>query len=126
LKLLLDTHAYVWWLSDNPKLSAAAKTAISSEEARVFVSAATVWELAIKTRLGKITLDGDPVAEIEANGFFELPITARHAQQAGGLPRHHEDPFDRMLIAQAQSEGLTLVSRDEVFESYEVPLLWNK
>jgi PIN domain nuclease of toxin-antitoxin system len=124
LKLLLDTHTFVWWLSDDLRLSPVAREAISSPEALVYVSAATVWEVAIKSRLGKLTIEGDLVAEITENGFFELPMTARHAQRAGDLSRHHEDPFDRMLIAQALLEGMTLVSRDGQFAAYGVPLLW--
>lgn len=120
MRFLLDTHAFLWWLADDPKLSAAARDAITTPEALLYVSAVTVWEVAIKRQLGKIQVDGDLIAEIAANGFLELPITAKHAQEAGDLPRHHEDPFDRMLIAQARLEGLTLISRDGQFEAYGV------
>ena len=90
----------------------------------VHVSAATVWELSIKAALGKLDLDGaDLVEEIEANGFVELPMTARHSLAAATLPRHHDDPFDRMLIAQARIEGLTIVTRDPAFRDYGVGLL---
>lgn len=123
MKFLADTHAFLWWLVEDPTLSAAAREALSSPEASVYVSAATVWEMAIKRRLGKIQFDGDLVAEIAASGFLELPIYAKHAQAAGDLPRHHDDPFDRILIAQAQIEGLTLISRDRQLEAYGAPLI---
>ena len=124
MRLLLDTHAFLWWLDDDRRLGRAARQAIEGPASLVFVSAATIWEIAIKTALGKLDAGGaDLAAEIAANGFLELSITARHAAAAGALPRHHEDPFDRMLIAQAAAEGCTLVTRDGVFESYGVPLL---
>jgi PIN domain nuclease of toxin-antitoxin system len=125
VRLLLDAHAYLWWLLDDPRLSAVARRSIADPESVVHVSSAVVWELAIKAALGKLALGtADLAAEIAANGFVELPISARHAQAAGLLPRHHDDPFDRMLIAQARIEGLSLVSRDAAFEAYGVPVLW--
>ncbi len=91
--------------------------------AAVHVSAASVWEAAIKSRLGKLRISADLVAAIPAAGFSELPITARHAWQAGTLPRHHDDPFDRILVAQATLEELTIVTHDPAFRRYGVPLL---
>lgn len=123
MRLLLDTHAYLWWLNDDPKLSDKARQDMADLTAIVYVSAASIWEISIKTQLGKLAIDGDPVKEIWSNGFVELPMTARHADHAGRLPRHHEDPFDRMLIAQAQLEHLVLVSRDAAFKDYTVSLL---
>ncbi len=124
-RLLLDTHAFVWWLTDGPALGAAARTAIADPAAVIYVSAATIWEISIKSQLGRIeVLDADLVAEISANDFAELPIAARHADRAGRLPPHHADPFDRMLVAQAQLEGLVCVTRDSAFEAYGVPILW--
>lgn len=123
MRFLLDTHAFLWWLADDPKLSASAREALASPEALLFVSAVSVGEVAIKRQLGKIQVEGDLVAEIAAGGFLELPITAKHAQVAGDLPRHHDDPFDRMLLAQAKVEGLTLVTRDSEFAPYGVALL---
>lgn len=114
MRLLADTHALLWWLDDDPRLSLVAREALPSPEALLYISAVSVWEVAIKRRLGEIEVDGDLVAEIAANGFLELPITARHAQEAVNLPRHHDDPFDRMLIAQARLEGLTLITWDGV------------
>jgi PIN domain nuclease of toxin-antitoxin system len=124
VKLLLDSHAFLWWLAEDSKLKVEARQAVADPMSVVHVSAVTVWELSIKTALGKLDLDGADLAEeIEANDFVELPITARHALVAATLPRHHEDPFDRMLIAQAQIEGLTIVTRDSAFRAYGVALL---
>jgi PIN domain nuclease of toxin-antitoxin system len=124
VKLLLDTHAFLWWLMDDSKLKESARNALADSAATVYVSAASIWEIAIKTKLGKLDLeDIDPVEEIAANDFVELPMRARHAHAAGSLPRHHDDPFDRMLIAQAQVEDMVLVSHDSKFEAYEVKLL---
>lgn len=124
MKLLLDSHAFLWWLAEDPKLKAEARQAVADPVSVVHVSAATVWELSIKAALGKLDLDGANLAEeIEANDFVELPITARHSLAAAALPSHHQDPFDRMLIAQAQIEGLTIVTRDPAFRAYGVALL---
>ena len=124
MNLLLDSHAFLWWLAEDPKLSAGARKAVADPLSVVHVSAATVWELSIKAALGKLDLDGaDLVEEIGENDFIELPMTARHSLAAANLPRHHEDPFDRMLIAQAKIEGLTIVTRDPEFRAYGVPLV---
>jgi PIN domain nuclease of toxin-antitoxin system len=124
VRLLLDTHALLWWLADDPKLGRAAREAIADPAALVHVSAASLWEIAIKANLGKLDLgDADLAAEIPANGFVELPIAARHALAAGALPRHHDDPFDRMLVAQAQLEDLVVVTRDSTFAAYGVSVL---
>jgi PIN domain nuclease of toxin-antitoxin system len=124
VNLLLDSHAFLWWLAEDPKLGTAARQTIADPGSIVHISAATVWELSIKAALGKLDLDGaDLVEEIEANDFVELPMTARHAATAATLPRHHEDPFDRMLIAQAQVEGLKIITRDLVFGAYGISVL---
>jgi PIN domain nuclease of toxin-antitoxin system len=124
MRLLLDTHAFLWWLDDDPKLSAAARDAIRDPHALVHVSAASIWEIAIKVKLRRLEKqDGDFAAEIEANGFTELAISARHAQSAGALPPHHNDPFDRMLIAQAQIEDLVLITHDRRLRRYGTQLL---
>ncbi len=121
----MDSHAYVWWLTDDSKLSPAARAALADAESLVHVSAASIWELLIKTNLGRMDLGGaDLVAEISESGFFELPISARHAERAANLPRNHDDPFDRMLAAQALVEGLTCVTRDREFQPYGVQTLW--
>jgi PIN domain nuclease of toxin-antitoxin system len=125
MKLLLDSHAYLWWLSDDGQLSATARLAIASPANAVLVSAATIWEIEIKRALGKLDAgDDDLVAEIAANGFGDLPIGPAHAAAAARLPRHHSDPFDRMLIAQAQAEGLACVTTDPAFRGYDVATLW--
>jgi PIN domain nuclease of toxin-antitoxin system len=125
MRLLLDTHAFLWWLSDNSRLKPDARTAISDANSLVHVSAASIWEIAIKARLGKVNPGTRHVdEEIAANHFSELGISARHALAAGRLPLHHSDPFDRMLIAQAQLEQLTIVTHDKEFTGYKVPVLW--
>ncbi len=124
MRLLLDTHVFLWWLDDSPRLSVPARAAIGSPDATVHVSAATIWEIAIKAKLGRLNAGkSDLAAEIEANLFVELAISARHAQRAGTLPRHHEDPFDRMLVAQAQQERLVLVTHDGTLKRYGISLL---
>lgn len=121
--MLLDTHIYLWWLANDGRLSPAHRAAV--EAARVvYVSAASIWEAAIKAALRRTAWSGtDLVSQIDANGFAELDVAARHGAQAGALPRHHDDPFDRMLIAQAQVERLTLVTTDATFSRYDVDLL---
>ena len=124
MKLLLDTHAFLWWLADDPKLRAAAREAVADPRSVVYVSAASIWEIAIKSRLGKLDAgSADLLEEIAGNDFLELPISARHSLLAGSLPGHHDDPFDRMLIAQAWMEELTVVTRDRAFAAYGVPVL---
>lgn len=126
MPLLLDTHIFLWWLVDHPRLSAAAREVVGASSTRVFVSAATLWEAEIKTALGRLDLDiaaVDLAAEVAANGFTELAITGRYTRTAALLPRHHHDPFDRMLLAQAQIDGLRLVTADRILQRYDVPLL---
>lgn len=125
MRLLLDSHAYLWWLSDDAQLSVTARLAIASPANAVLVSAATIWEIEIKRALGKLDAgDDDLVAEIAANGFGDLAIGPSHAAAAARLPRHHSDPFDRMLIAQALAEGLACVTADPAFRDYGVATLW--
>ncbi|MHB1444597.1 MAG: type II toxin-antitoxin system VapC family toxin [Acidimicrobiales bacterium] len=123
MSLLLDTHILLWWLSDDPLLPAVAREAIASPESEVLVSAATAWEIAIKRAAGRLDAPDDLLEAVGANDFETLPITAAHALAAGALPPHHSDPFDRMLIAQARAEGLTLISVDDRFPQYNVDLL---
>jgi len=129
VKLLLDTHAFLWWVFADPKLSRAARTAISDEtQNSVFISAASAWEIATKYRIGKLP-DARVVAEdvsgaITAEGFNPLAVSVLHAERAGSLVGHHRDPFDRMLIAQAISEDLVLLSNERAFEAYGVKRLW--
>jgi PIN domain nuclease of toxin-antitoxin system len=124
VRLLLDTHTLIWAVATPARLSPVARAAITDPRNAVFVSAATAWEIAIKHALGRLTFPVDRFdEEMAAAGFEQLPVRIGHGLAAGGLPRHHADPFDRMLIAQALIEGLTLVSDDAVFPAYAVPLL---
>lgn len=122
MRLLLDTHALLWWLADEG-LSPQARDAIADPANTVAVSAASAWEISIKTALGKLRAPEDLQQQVEANGFTAMPISIAHGIAAGQLVRHHEDPFDRMLIAQAFAEGLTIVTRDKRFDAYGVMLL---
>jgi len=114
----------LWWLADDPALNAAARAAIRPPHTLVFVSAATAWEISIKQALGKLEAPDDLVEALAANRFRALPITVAHALAAGRLPRHHDDPFDRMLVAQAQAEQLTLVTHDPQLQPYGISILW--
>lgn len=122
VRLLLDTHVLLWWLEDSAELSDALKDQIDTE-LEVYVSAATVWELSIKAAAGKLKLPDDLVGLIERSGLSDLPIRNAHAELAGRLPLIHRDPFDRMLIAQALVERLTLVTRDGLIRRYDVPMI---
>ena len=124
MRLLLDTHVFLWWLNDSPRLGKDAKVAIANQSSLVHVSAVTIWEIAIKAQLDRLDPGTDRIdQEIAANNFIELPISAHHALVAGNLPLHHNDPFDRMLAAQAQVENLVLVTHDKVFSAYGVSVL---
>jgi len=122
MNLLLDTHVVIWWLTDDPSLSDDIKSSLDHEP-DVYVSSATVWEVAIKQSIGKLTEPTDLPERIRDSGFRELPITSEHAIVAGRLPLIHRDPFDRMLVAQARCGDLTLVTRDPEIHKYDVPLL---
>ena len=122
MRLLLATHALLRWLADEG-LSSQTRDAIADPANLVAVSAATAWEIAIKKALGKLTAPDDLEQQVHAGGFVSLPINIAHGIAAGQLPRHHDDPFDRMLIAQALAEGLTIVTRDKRFEDYGVALM---
>ncbi len=123
MTLLLDTHVLLWWLDDPKLLSKAAQRAIREGGNTVYVSAAVVWEIAIKKALGKLTAPDDLEAPMTASRFLPLPITIPHALAVLTLPDHHRDPFDRMLIAQALHEKLRLVTRDQDIQKYPVPLI---
>lgn len=125
MRLLLDTHALLWTLSAPAKLPAAIREGIENPANIVFVSAASAWEMAIKQARGKLRYPASElVAALRRASLLELPVTVRHAETAARLPPHHRDPFDRMLVAQAQSEGLSLVSRDPSVRQYQVTVLW--
>ena len=128
MRLLLDTHALLWWLDGDRRLTRRARTAITDEDNVIVVSAASAWEITTKVRLGKLpgadAVAADVVGSVASQGFSSLDITMRHAQRAGRLPGSHRDPFDRMLIAQAQLEDLTLVSNGAAFDAFGVSRLW--
>lgn len=123
MKLLLDTHVVLWWQRDDRRLKMAARKAIAQADI-VWVSAASGWEATIKTALGRLRLDEPFHITIAADDFTELPLTLQHTAELANLPRHHVDPFDRILVAQARAEGATLVSHDRALEPYGVPTIW--
>ena len=122
-RVLLDTNVLLWWLAGNPQLGREARTIVADAETEVFVSAGTIWEISIKLELGKLKAPKNMEREVEREGFSKLAITLSHGQLAGSLPKIHRDPFDRMLVAQAQLEDLELVSADPVFAKYSVRLI---
>jgi PIN domain nuclease of toxin-antitoxin system len=127
MNVLIDTHALVWWFSDPGKLSKRAASAIANTRNTVLVSAAIAWELAIKVNLGKIhalPLALDLARHAEQEGFTEQPIQIEHAVRAGLLPLHHRDPFDRLLVAQAQSLNVPILSADAVLDQYDIKRIW--
>ena len=128
MRLLLDTHALIWWVSGNVTLSTTAREAIGDPNHEILISAASAWEIATKHRLGKLPEAG-PLATgflkaIADEGFLGLPISVRDGETAGRLPGPHRDPFDRMLVAQALAESLTIVSNERLFDAYGVARLW--
>jgi PIN domain nuclease of toxin-antitoxin system len=128
VRLLLDTHALLWWLDGDRRLSLKARRAIANESNAILVSAVSAWEITTKARLGKLAgatdVAADVAACVAAQGFLSLDITLLHAQRAGSLPGTHRDPFDRMLIAQSQIEDVALVTDDEAFDAFDVRRLW--
>lgn len=128
MKLLLDTHALLWWLAGDLRLSERTRARIADAGSEVYVSAASAWEMATKARLGKLPNADFLVHQLtdylSHQGFLGLDISVEHTQRAGSLPGAHKDPFDRMLIAQAQAENLVLVSNESVFDRYGVQRLW--
>jgi PIN domain nuclease of toxin-antitoxin system len=128
VRVLLDTHTLLWWLDGDRRLSRRARNVIAADDNAVLVSAASAWEISTKVRLGKLPGAIEVTAELPAvlrqQTFEPLPITIVHALRAGNLPGSHRDPFDRMLIAQAQDEDLALVSNDRVFDVYGVRRVW--
>ncbi len=127
MKLLLDTHIFLWWITDAPELSENARKLIRERRNRLFWSAASSWEIAIKYASGKLPLPEQPnkfiSKELAKNRISSLPISDAHAFEAGNLPLHHKDPFDRMLVAQARLEGLGLISDDPLLIQYDVKII---
>jgi PIN domain nuclease of toxin-antitoxin system len=123
MNLLLDTHALLWWLNDDSTLSEQARASISDGSNVVFISAASIWEIRIKQQFGKLEAPSELLDVLVEGPYLFLDITSEHAYHVGSLPLVHRDPFDRLLISQAQIERLTVVSRDPVFQEYEVSLL---
>ncbi len=128
MKALLDTHAFLWWITDDPKLSLRVWGIISDGENEIFVSAATGWEIAIKSQIGRLKLPDEPQRfvpeQLRINGMKSLPIEMRHALHVSTLPNYHQDPFDRILIAQAQMEDMPVLSADPEIGKYEVTIIW--
>jgi PIN domain nuclease of toxin-antitoxin system len=119
-RLMLDTHAFLWWLGDDPRLGPRARELIATAENQIFVSAATAWEISIKKSLGKLEAPEDLDAIADEEGFEKMPISFFHGERVGDLPQHHRDPFDRMLIAQSQAEGLEIITADDAIRRYAV------
>ena len=128
MKILLDTHAFLWWIMDDPRLSGVARTIIADGDNDLFLSAASGWEISIKARLGRLQLPAnlnEYIAEqLQSNAITVLPIQLNHAMQVYKLPDHHKDPFDRMLIAQSQLEKLPLLTKDRMIANYDVAIIW--
>ncbi len=128
MRLLLDTHVFLWWILDDSRLSAKARALIAEGENDVIFSAASAWEIAIKAALGRIETPADFAPymseQVSLNGFRVLPVELSHALRVQALAPHHRDPFDRLLVAQAQVEALPILSRDGAFAPYDVEVIW--
>ena len=124
MRLLLDTHAALWWLGDDERLSHEAARRLADETNQILLSAAVVWEVAIKRSLGKLIVTAEYLSLLLGAGAQPLPITLEHATAVETLPWHHRDPFDRLLVAQAMAEGASLVSHDQALRPYGVALVW--
>jgi PIN domain nuclease of toxin-antitoxin system len=128
MRVLLDTHVFLWWVTNDARLSSRARDLISNGENEIMMSAASGWEIAIKSRLGRIQLPEDPERfvpeQIISNGFNGLPILLDHALRVYALPDHHRDPFDRMLVAQGQIEHLPIITADPQIAKYDVEVIW--
>ena len=128
MKALLDTHVFLWWILDDKRLSTTAREVIGSENSDLYMSAASIWEMVIKIRIGKLTLPDPPLPFIEEqlriNHLKPLAITISHAMSVHHLPLIHRDPFDRMLVAQSKSEKMAVVTGDRLFAGYDVRTIW--
>ena len=128
MKLLLDTHAFLWWLAGDTRLTVKAREAINADANQAYVSAASAWEIATKYRIGKLSQATDVAVDvasaIASQRFHELPVTVAHGQVAGALATDHRDPFDRMLVAQAMLEQMVFVSNESRFDGFPIKRLW--
>jgi PIN domain nuclease of toxin-antitoxin system len=128
VRLLLDTHAFLWWVMDDPRLSGPARQVLGEAANEVWLSAASALEVAMKAQRGRLRLPQAPERfvprQLQANGFHPLPIRIEHALRVGSLPEHHRDPFDRLLIAQAVEDSLTIVTMDPRFRKYAIKTIW--
>jgi PIN domain nuclease of toxin-antitoxin system len=128
MRLLLDTHVFLWWVANDRRLSRRARDVIADGDNEVFLSAASGWEIAIKSGLGKLALPEDLETfledQLDRNGINVLPVLMKHAARVRRLPNHHADPFDRLLVAQGQIEGLSLLTADRYIKQYDVPTVW--
>ncbi len=118
MDILLDTHVFLWWDARSPRLGEAARRVIAAPANRIYVSAASIWEIAIKRRLGKLAFTGSPLAAIRANSFVEVPASGDDCEAAGDMDWAHADPFDRLIIAQARGRGMTLVTADSAMQGF--------
>jgi len=128
MKILLDAHTFLWWITDNSKLSSRAREIITDVDNELFLSAVTGWEITIKVQIGRLKLFDEPQLfipeQMRINGINSLPIQMSHVLHVFTLPYHHRDPFDRLLIAQAQLEGLSILSSDPHIEKYQIEVIW--
>ena len=128
MKVLLDTHTFLWWITDHPKLPSRVREIIGDGNNELFVSAASGWEIAIKAKLGRLQLPDEPqrfiLEQLSLNAIQSLPIQMSHALHVFSLPDHHRDPFDRILISQAQLEGLPILTADPQISLYPVEVIW--
>ena len=128
MKYLLDTHAFLWFVTDDDKLSSNARSIIKNSNNEVYFSAASAWEMSIKVRLGRLTIEEDLepfiIKQLAENNFSTLSITIFHSIYTSKLPEIHKDPFDRMIVAQSQVEDMPLISKDKNIKKYKVPVVW--
>jgi PIN domain nuclease of toxin-antitoxin system len=120
MRLLLDTHVLLWWMFEHPRLTSDLKSLVADDSNAVLVSSVSAFEISTKQALGKLEVPNDVDAQVEASGFTALPLSIRHGLAAGRLPLHHRDPFDRLLVAQAQCDDLTLITADRKLLAYDV------
>jgi PIN domain nuclease of toxin-antitoxin system len=128
MKLLIDSHAIVWWMTDDPRLSPVARKALGSSQHQRFLSLASLWELSLKVAAGRLQGIGSTIGNLQQassqQGIMSLPITYEHIVRVENLPLHHADPFDRILVAQALEEGLTILTADRALRRYPAPVVW--